>query len=97
MLCESCSLDVELLAFHIGAGIIISLWLQGLCRYFCPQSDAMRSDHSLTRNAPKLTYSNLGFQNFSGGETPGFPLKGGRAGEGRVSEGKGIGEGKREG
>ena len=30
-LCELCSLNVELLAFHIGAGIMI-LWLQGICR-----------------------------------------------------------------
>jgi len=30
---ESCSLDVELLAFHIGAEIMISLWLQRVCWY----------------------------------------------------------------
>ena len=30
---ESCGLDAELLAFHIGAGIMISLWLQKVCRY----------------------------------------------------------------
>jgi len=30
---ESCSLDVELLAFHIGAEIMIFLWLQSVCRY----------------------------------------------------------------
>jgi len=105
---ESCGLDAELLAFHIGAGIMISLWLQKVCRYsfmplvvylftwrsilitwlsynsrpalsrngvfifnfFCPQSDAIRSDHSLTRNAPKLTYSNLRFQEFHRGRNP---------------------------
>ena len=29
------------------------------------------------QNASKLTYSNLGFQNFPGGKTPGPPFTGG--------------------
>ena len=42
----------------------------------------------LTRNTLKLKYGNLGFQNFSGGETPGHPPSGeapsNAAGEGSV-------------
>jgi len=52
---------------------------------FCPQSDAIRDDHSLTRNAPKLTYNNLRFQNFPRGETPGPSLRG--EGKGRIGKG----------
>ena len=29
---------------------------------FCPHSDAIKSGHSFNRNAPKLAYSNLRFQ-----------------------------------
>jgi len=35
------------------------------------------------QNAVKHTYSSLGFQNFSGGNTPGAPAYKGRGGEGR--------------
>jgi len=58
---------------------------------FSPQSDAIRSDHSLTRNVPKLIYSNVRFQNFPRRETPGPPLKGGTGsgGKGREGDGKG--------
>jgi len=52
---------------------------------FCPQNDAIRSDHSLIRNVPKLTYITL--QNFPTGETPGPLLKGGRGRGGKGGEG----------
>jgi len=46
------------------------------------------SHHWLTKNAPNLTYSDLGFKKFSRGETPAFrgPLRGG---EGEGKEGRG--------
>jgi len=36
------------------------------------------------QNAVKHTYSSLGFQNFSAGNTPGAPAYKGRGGEGRA-------------
>jgi len=47
-----------------------------------------KSSHWLTKNAPNLTYSDLGFKKFSRGETPAFrgPLRGG---EGEGKEGRG--------
>jgi len=45
---------------------------------------------NLTKNAVKHTYSRLGFQNFSGGNTPGPPAYKGRGGKG---EGRGGREG----
>jgi len=38
MLCELCSPNVELLAFHTDAEIMVSLSLQEVCRYSCHQS-----------------------------------------------------------
>jgi len=98
---------VELLSFHIGTGIMISLRLQGVavsraCAFskrrvsvyilktFCPQSDGIRSH----QNAPKLTYSNLKFQNFPRAEIPDpwTPVKRGM-GRGREYERRGRGRG----
>jgi len=45
---------------------------------------------NLTKNAVKHTYSSLGFQNFSGGNTPGPPAYKWRGGKGR--EGRERGE-----
>ena len=44
----------------------------------------------MLQNAVKHTYSSLGFQNFSGGNTPGAPAYEGRGGKGR--EGRDRGE-----
>ena len=58
-------------------------WLQMLCicvyckQNFCPQSNPIRSDPSLTRNGPNLTYSDLRFQNFPR-EKPPDPIKKGK-------------------
>jgi len=83
-------LDVELVSFHTGAGIMISLWLQGVCMGIhaisrLPIYDAIRTDHAVTRNAPKLTYSSLRFQNFPREETP---VKKGKREDG-IGKGKG--------
>jgi len=43
----------------------------------------------VTRNAPKLTYSNLKFQNFPRAEIPGPPLKGELVGDVNTREGEG--------
>jgi len=40
------------------------------------------------QNAVKHTYSSLGFQNFSGGNTPGAPAYKGWGGKGREGEGE---------
>ena len=45
----------------------------------------------MLQNAVKHTYSSLGFQNFSGGNTPGAPAYKGREGEGGKGEEGGKG------
>ena len=55
----------------------------------------LKNEQKFIRNAPKLTYGHLKCQNFSGGETPGPPLKGRprltRPREGASNAGKGRG------
>jgi hypothetical protein len=43
------------------------------------------------QNSLNLIYAHLQFKKFSGGYTPGHPLKGGREGEGKEIEGRGRG------